>query len=73
MDEIYSKSKGRVQNFKDNKEQTRALRKLFGEIEYPTLVKRQLDSLYIYPQAPSEELARFYNANAENIHIVTKK
>ena len=67
MDEIYSKSKGRVQNFKDNKEQTGALRKLFGEIEYPTLVKRQLDSSYIYPQAPSEELARFYNANVENI------
>ena len=72
MDEIYSKSKGRVQNFKDNKEQTRALRKLFGEIEYPTLVKRQLDSSYIYPQAPSEELARFYNANAENIEWFKK-
>lgn len=72
MDEIYSKSKGRVQNFKDNKEQTGALRKLFGEIEYPTLVKRQLDSSYIYPQAPSEELARFYNANAENIEWFKK-
>lgn len=72
IDEIYSKSKGRVQNFKDNKEQTGALRKLFGEIEYPTLVKRQLDSSYIYPQAPSEELARFYNANAENIEWFKK-
>lgn len=72
MDEIYSKSKGRVQNFKDNKEQTGALRKLFGEIEYPTLVKRQLDSSYIYPQAPSEELSRFYNANAENIEWFKK-
>lgn len=72
MDEIYSKSKGRVQNFKDNKEQTGALRKLFGEIEYLTLVKRQLDSSYIYPQAPSEELARFYNANAENIEWFKK-
>lgn len=72
MDEIYSKSKGRVQNFKDNKEQTGALRKLFGEIEYPTLVKRQLDSSYIYPQAPSEELVRFYNANAENIEWFKK-
>lgn len=72
MDEIYYKSKGRVQNFKGNKEQTRALRKLFGEIEYPTLVKRQLDSLYIYPQAPSQELARFYNANAENIEWFKK-
>ena len=72
MDEIYSKSKGRVQNFKGNKEQTKALRKLFGEIEYPTLVKRQLDSSYIYPQAPSEELARFYNANAENIEWFKK-
>lgn len=72
MDEIYSKSKGRVQNFKGNKEQTRALRKLFGEIEYPTLVKRQLDSSYIYPQAPSEELVRFYNANAENIEWFKK-
>ena len=72
MDEIYSKSKGRVQNFKDNKEQTGALRKLFGEIEYPTLVKRQLDSSYIYPQAPSEELTRFYNANAENIEWFKK-
>lgn len=67
MDEIYAKSKGRVQNFKDNKEQTGALRKLFGEIEYPTLVKRQLDKSYVYPQAPSQELTRFYNANAENI------
>ena len=72
IDEIYSKSKGRVQNLKDNKEQTGALRKLFGEIEYPTLVKRQLDSSYIYPQAPSEELARFYNANAENIEWFKK-
>ena len=72
MDEIYSKSKGRVQNFKGNKEQTRALRKLFGEIEYPTLVKRQLDSSYTYPQAPSEELVRFYNANAENIEWFKK-
>lgn len=67
MDEIYAKSKGRVQNFKDNKEQTGALRKLFGEIEYPTLVKRQLDKSYVYPHAPSQELVRFYNANAENI------
>ena len=67
MDEIYSKSKGRVQNFKNNKEQTGALRRLFGEIEYPTLVKRQLDKSYVYPQAPSYELIRFYNANAENI------
>ena len=72
MDEIYSKSKGKVQNFKGNKEQTRALRKLFGEIEYPTLVKRQLDSSYTYPQAPSEELVRFYNANAENIEWFKK-
>lgn len=72
IDEIYSKSKGRVQNFKDNKEQTKALRKLFGEIEYPTLVKRQLDSSYTYPQAPSEELVRFYNANAENIEWFKK-
>ena len=31
-----------------------------------------MDSLYIYPQAPSEELARFYNANAENIEWLKK-
>lgn len=67
MDEVYFKSKGRVQNFADTKEQSRLIRKLFGEIEYPNIVKRQLDNSYIHPQAPSQELSKFYNASADNI------
>lgn len=67
MDEIYLKSKGMVQTFEDNRANGQKLRQLFSEIEYPTIVKRQLSENYIPPVAPSPELEKFYQASKENL------
>lgn len=67
MDEIYLKSKGMVQTFEDSRANGQKLRQLFSEIEYPTIVKRQLSKNYVPPVAPSPELEKFYQASKENL------
>lgn len=72
LDEIYAKTKSKVQNFSGNKEQTGLLRRFFGEIEYPTLVERQPEKTYVHPTTSNPNLERFYDASADNINWFKK-
>lgn len=67
MDEIYLKSKGRIQNFEDTKVNSQKLRKFFGRIEYPNIVNKQLSQNYINPTTDIPEQVRFYESSKGNL------